>query len=151
MMLEKMRADGQVAAVGCYEQVLRSRLATAWRRFSRFIKHYRRVVIISLGIPSRPARGYYETYIKSFCALWDAQKIREHEFSFYMADRIPSYELQDRMLALGYKIVGIKPRTMFKYLDHVEAGTVTVKLDLPKNHRRMKRKKNFLSSGGAAK
>ena len=151
LMLSNMQQDSRVVAVGCYEQVLRHPLATAWRRVIRFLKHYKRVILNGLGIPTRPPRGFYEKYIKSFCALWDLQKVKQYGFSFYMAEKIPTYELQDKMQALGYKIIGIKPSVIFQYLDHVEAGTVSLKENLPSHHRRMKRKQKFLSAEASSK
>jgi GT2 family glycosyltransferase len=145
-MLQTMQQKDRVVAVGCYEQVLRSPWATAWRRLIRFLKHYKRVLLQALGISTRPPRGFYERYIKSFCALWDMQTVKQHGFTLYMAEKIPTYELQDRMRDLGFHIIGIKPRVIFQYLDHVEAGTVSLKENLPSHHRRVKRKQKFLSA-----
>lgn len=147
-MLTTIQADPKVVAVGCYEQVLRHPLATAWRRFIRFVKHYHRVLLQAMGVATRPPRGYVEQYIKSFCALWDVQKIKAKGWQFYMEDKIPTYALQDRMRACGYTIASIKPRHVFQYLDHVEAGTVSLKENLPSHHRRVKRKQKMLQHQG---
>ena len=144
MMLEKCRADAKVVAVGCYEQVYRGTLKTAWRTTIRFIKHSYRQAKVLLGFKTRPPRGYYEVYLKSFCALWNLKIVKSLGMHFFMNDRIPSYELQDKMRALGYKIEDIPAKEIFQYLDHVEAGTVSLKLGYSEKHRRNKRKKSIL-------
>lgn len=144
MMLEKCSSDPSVAAVGCYEQVYRGRLKTTWRVFIRFIKHIYRKAKVLLGLNTRPPRGYYEVYLKSFCALWNVKMMKNLNMRFFMGDRIPGYELQDKMRALGYKIVDIPAKIVFQYLEHVEAGTVSVKSGYSDAHRRIKRKKSIL-------
>lgn len=136
MMLDEMRGDPKVFAVGCIDQIDRGLLRTVWRHVSRFMKHYSRKTMLALGLPSRQPKPYYEIYLKSFCALWNVSLIRDHAMHFSMADRTPGYEMQDRLTALGYKIVYIPPRKMFRYLDHVQSGTVAAAGTYGMGHRR---------------
>ena len=55
-----------------------------------------------------------------------------------MDDRVPGYTLQDRMVALGYGIKFLSPRKIFRYLDHIQAGTVAAAGTYGENHRRTK-------------
>ena len=125
LMLAECLANERVMAVGCVEQINRGVARTIWRFVSRFCGHYFRRLKISLGLNSREPKPYREIYLKSFCALWNAKAIKQHGLSFYMNDRIPGYEIQDRLTPLGYTIVYLPARTMFRYLDHVESGTVS--------------------------
>lgn len=136
MMLDAIRRDPTVFAVGCIDQIDRGLLRTAWRHASRFMKHYSRKAMLALGLPSRQPKPYYEIYLKSFCALWNVSLIRDHAMHFSMADRTPGYEMQDRLTALGYRIVYIPPRKMFRYLDHVQSGTVAAAGTYGQGHRR---------------
>jgi len=58
--------------------------------------------------------------------------------SFAMVERIPGYEMQDRLPQLGYKFAYIPPREMFRYLDHIEAGTVSMVNGYDMHHKRVK-------------
>lgn len=138
ILLEKISANSQVAAVGCLEQVKRPVYATAWRVLLRGIKYYTRKTKVALGLKTREPRLFYEVYLKSFCTLWNANIIKQHGMSFAMVERIPGYEMQDLLPKLGYQFVAIPPREMFSYLDHIEAGTVSMVSALGKNHKRVK-------------
>lgn len=138
MMLKLMRKDEKVAAVGCLEQINRGVIRTWWRLGTRYLSHHSRRLKLALGIPSKEPKPYKEIYLKSFCALWNARIIKAAGLSFSMNDRIPGYELQDRLLASGYKVSLISPRKMFAYLDHVQAGTVSAIGGYGKQHRRVK-------------
>ena len=96
-MLAQMRSDDRVAAVGCLEQVRRTRLETAWRIFIRASKYYFRRAKVALGFNTREPRLFYEIYLKSFCTLWNVDIIRQQGMSFAMNERIPGYEMQDRL------------------------------------------------------
>ncbi|MFM1956224.1 MAG: hypothetical protein RIR20_1044, partial [Pseudomonadota bacterium] len=65
-------------------------------------------------------------------------------YSFLMANRIPGYELQDLLRRTGYKIKTVSPMRLFKFLDHVEAGTVGLRAGYTDLNRRVKRKKSIL-------
>ena len=138
ILLEKISANHHIAAVGCLEQVNRPIYATAWRVLLRSIKYYTRKVKVTLGIRTREPRLFYEVYLKSFCTLWNAKIIKAHDMSFAMVERIPGYEMQDRLPKLGYEFIAIPPSQMFTYLDHIEAGTVSMVSALGKNHKRVK-------------
>ncbi len=152
ILLEKIKTERNIAAVGCFEQVERTRLQTAWRLSSRAVKYYKRRLKRALGLKTRDPRLFYEIYLKSFCTLWDVNIIRKHGLNFAMVERIPGYEIQDQLRTLGYDFIGIAPRKMFKYLDHIEAGTVSLVQGLDANHKRVKNKqaiiqKNMIEKG----
>ncbi len=138
ILLEKISDNSQVAAVGCLEQVNRPVYASAWRGLLRGVKYYTRTIKVLLGFKTREPRLFYEIYLKSFCTLWNANIIKQHGMSFAMVERIPGYEMQDLLPKLGYQFVAIPPRQMFSYLDHIEAGTVSMVNALAKNHKRVK-------------
>jgi hypothetical protein len=93
---------------------------------------------------ARDPKPYVEQYIKSFFALWDVKLMKEKGYSFLMANRIPGYELQDQLKLAGYKIKTVSPMRLFKFLDHVEAGTVGLRAGYTDLNRRVKRKKSIL-------
>jgi GT2 family glycosyltransferase len=139
-----LQRDDQVAAVGCLEQLNRGYLRTVWRITSRFVKHYSRRFRLFLGFNARPPKPYLEEYIKSFCALWNIGLMKKRGYSFLMANRIPGYELQDQLKKSGYQIKTVSPMRLFKFLDHVEAGTVGLRDGYTDLNRRVKRKKSIL-------
>lgn len=53
-----------------------------------------------------------------------------------MDDRVPGYTLQDRLSNLGYGIKCLSPRKIFRYLDHIQAGTVAAIGGYGTQHRR---------------
>ena len=128
----------KVAAVGCLEQLDRGILRSIWRMVSRFLKHYTRRSLRAIGVKAREPKPYRETHLKSFCTLWNVRLIKKHGFHFQMDSRNPGYELQDRMAALNYKIGLISPRKIFRYLDHIQSGTVSAMGGYSNNHRRVK-------------
>lgn len=137
-MLQKISSNQQVAAVGCLEQVYRSPFELAWRVPVRAVKYYFRKLKLTLGLKTREPRLFYEIYFKSFCALWNVDIIRRHNMSFAMVERIPGYEMQDQLRQLGYSFEAISPREMFRYLDHIEAGTVSLVRGRTGSHKRIK-------------
>jgi GT2 family glycosyltransferase len=143
-MLKLCVGDNSIVAVGCLEQLNRGYIRTAWRVGSRFVKYHLRRAKLSLGIKTREPKPYLEEYIKSFCALWNVKWMKQQGLTFYMAGRIPTYELQDILKAKGYKINLVSPMRLFKYLDHVEAGTVGLVSGYSDANRRSKRKKSIL-------
>lgn len=130
-MLDTMRSTENIAAIGCLEQLNRGLIRSAWRFFSRAIKMSTRKLRMKLGINSRPAKPLKEQYIKSFFACWNVNIIRQSGCSFMMGDRNPGYELQDQLKAKGYFIETIEPKKLFKYLEHVKAGTKSTSTRLP--------------------
>ncbi|MDB6144832.1 MAG: hypothetical protein JWP80_3876 [Pseudomonas sp.] len=138
MMIGLCAGPHKVAAVGCVEQLNRGRVRSLWRLASRFLKHYVRRGSRALGIPAKDPKPYREKYLKSFCALWNVQLIKQHGLHFLMDERNPGYELQDRMVALGYTINFLSPPIMFRYLDHLQSGTVSASGGYATTHRRVK-------------
>lgn len=148
-MLGFFQADPKVAAVGCLEQLNRGYFRRGWRIFSRFCKYYSRKIRLSLGFAAREPKPYLEEYIKSFCALWNVSLMRRMGYTFLMNNRIPGYELQDQLKLAGYKIKTVSPERLFKFLDHVEAGTVGLRAGYSDVNRRVKRKQNILKKIGS--
>ncbi|UQS14283.1 glycosyltransferase family 2 protein [Pseudomonas sp. HS6] len=136
MMINECMQSLDTAAVGCVEQLDRGVLRDTWRLSSRYFKHYFRRAKLQLGLRSREPKPYRETHLKSFCTLWNARLIKAHGLHFSMDDRVPGYTLQDRLSNLGYGIRFLSPRTIFRYLDHIQAGTVAAAGGYTKNHRR---------------
>lgn len=138
MMIDQCAGPGEVAAVGCLEQLNRGVARSAWRLVSRFFKHYARRGLLALGLKAKSPKPFRETHLKSFCTLWNVRLIKKHGLHFQMDERNPGYELQDRMAALNYKIVFLSPQKIFRYLDHIQSGTVSAMGGYAKNHRRVK-------------
>lgn len=136
LLLDRCMAGPKVAAAGCVEQLNRGLTRTLWRHSSRFCKHYFRRGLRALGLPGRAPKPWKEQHLKSFCTLWNARAMKQHGLHFCMDDRVPGYTLQDRMLELGYQISLVSPGRLFKYLDHVQAGTVAAAGGYAANHRR---------------
>ncbi|MVV48067.1 glycosyltransferase [Pseudomonas sp. PB120] len=138
MMIDQCMWHREVAAVGCLEQLDRGVVRSAWRLASRFCKHYTRRSLLALGVQARAPKPYREKHLKSFCTLWNVALIKHHGFHFQMDDRNPGYELQDRMTARGYAVRFVSPRKMFRYLDHIQSGTVSAMGGYARNHRRVR-------------
>jgi len=138
LMLRQCSAPQDVVAVGCLEQLDRGVVRSVWRLTSRFAKHYTRRSLRALGLNARAPSPYREIHLKSFCTLWNARLIKQHGLHFHMNGGNPGYELQDRMTELGYRVECIAPRQMFRYLDHIQSGTVAAMGGFGKNHRRVK-------------
>lgn len=136
LLLDRCTAHSKVAAAGCVEQLNRGLVRTVWRHSSRYCKHYFRRGLRALGLPGRPPKPWKEQHLKSFCTLWNAKAMKQHGLHFCMDDRVPGYTLQDRMVELGYDISLVSPGRLFKYLDHVQSGTVAAAGGYDANHRR---------------
>jgi hypothetical protein len=138
MMMRECTKNADMAAVGCVEQLDRGLLRDSWRLTSRFCKHHVRRLKVHLGLRSKPPRPYKETHLKSFCTLWNARVMKSLGLHFCMDEEVPGYTLQDRMVGLGYGVRFLSPRKIFRYLDHIQAGTVAAAGTYGKDHRRTK-------------
>ena len=138
MMMRECTKSADMAAVGCVEQLDRGLLRDTWRLTSRFCKHHVRRLKVHLGLRSKPPRPYKETHLKSFCTLWNARLMKSLGLHFCMDEEVPGYTLQDRMVGLGYGVRFLSPRKIFRYLDHIQAGTVAAAGTYGKDHRRTK-------------
>lgn len=145
LMMRECTKLPDMAAVGCVEQIDRGALRDAWRLSSRYFKHYLRRAKQRIGLPSREPKPYRETHLKSFCTLWNARLIKANALHFSMDDRVPGYTLQDRMVGLGYGVKFLSPRTVFRYLDHIQAGTVAASGRYGNGHRRTRMYHSALS------
>jgi len=138
LMLAASQKDPALFAAGCLEQINRGAVRSIWRLTSRFAKHYIRRVKKSLGLSSRAPKPPRELYLKSFFALWNAKLIKQHNLHFAMNDELPGYAAQAQMLALGYRTNALAPRRIFKYLEHIQSGTVAASGNYGQQHRRTK-------------
>jgi len=143
-VIELMAKDQALAAVGCLDQIDRGSFRRAWRIFRRFIKRYYRTSKMFFKIQSKQPNSYYESNIKSFFACWNLKIIRKYGYTFQMANRNPTYELQDLLKAKGFKIGLIHPSELFKYLDHIQSGTVSIINGLGNQHKRVQNKQAIL-------
>lgn len=142
--LRRMQQQPRLAAIGCLHQLNRGHFRLFWRAFTGFFKYHSRRLKHSLGLPARQARPYIEPYIKSFFALWNAGLMKQLGYRFYMEQEIPGYVLQDKLAAQGYVIERMSPSRLFRYLDHVEAGTVGLVNGYTAQNRRLQRKQTML-------
>jgi hypothetical protein len=139
-----MQENEKVTAIGCLHQLHRGYMKTVWRTVNGFFKYHFRRLKLTLGLQARPPKPYIESYIKSFFALWNVRLMKEMGLQFLMKDRIPDYALQDILPAKGYQIKRLSPMHLFKFLDHMETGTVSLVSSYTDGHRRLVRKKNRL-------
>ena len=143
LMLNECRTDEKLIAAGCVDQIYRGRFRIVWRLVTRYLKYHSRRLKTALGLKSRLPRPYTEKHVKSFCSLWNIKTIKQHGWTFAMDGKIPSYAIQDKLGEYGYAMAYIPARTMFRYLDHIEAGTVAATGGYHGGHRRTKK---YLSS-----
>ncbi len=143
MMLVHM-VEG-VVAVGTTEQVQRAWHSTAWRAFRRGSRFLVQRGAIRLGLREAAARPWREIHLKSFCCLWDVTVIRREQLQFSMGILNPGYVMQDQLQARGYKIVVLPPSTVFRYLDHVQSGTLVETGDHSGNRRRTSQYRKILA------
>ena len=138
MMMSHGTSHRRIVAVGCLEQINRGRISATWRFVSRLMKFQYRTFMHTIGLPSKEPKPYRETYLKSFCTLWNCNIIKKHNLYFMMDSRVPGYSLQDKVIKLGYTVTSLSSRTIFGYLDHIQAGTVAAAGSYGLNHRRSK-------------
>lgn len=143
LLLEHCIGRPGIAAVGCLEQLDRGLARSAWRLATRFVRHYVRRGLRALGLNTRTPRPYRERHLKSFCALWNVRLIKQHGLRFQLDSRNPGYELQDRLQHMGYGIRTVAPRSLFRYLDHLQSGTVAANGGYRREHRRVRAYRDF--------
>ncbi|KPW16860.1 hypothetical protein ALO90_03548 [Pseudomonas amygdali pv. aesculi] len=124
MMMSHSTAHPRTAAVGCVEQINRGFIRTIWRFSTRLLKFHYRTLTRHIGLPSKTPKPYRETYLKSFCTLWDCNIMKKHNLHFMMDNRVPGYSLKYKVIKLGYAITFLSARALFGYLDPIQAGTV---------------------------
>lgn len=138
MMMSHSTAHPRTVAVGCVEQINRGFIRTTWRFGTRLLKFHYRTFMRHIGLPAKTPKPYRETYLKSFCTLWDCNIIKKHNLHFMMDNRVPGYSLQDKVIKLGYAITFLSARALFGYLDHIQGGTVAAAGTYGSDHRRSK-------------
>ena len=124
LLLDAMHRSDQVAGVGALYQVHKKLYRRTWRMLKKGIRYYYRKVGRLLGLTDKPVKLYYETYIKSFCALWRVDLIRSRQLRFAMDDLNPGYAMQQALMDEGFRFVILPTRKLFRYLDHVQSGTL---------------------------
>ncbi len=124
LLMDAMNDSDQVAGVGALYQVHKKLWRRAWRMLKKGIRYYYRRVARFLHLSDAPAKLYYETYIKSFCALWRVDLIKNRQLRFTMNDLNPGYAMQQALMDEGYRFVTLPTRKLFRYLDHVQSGTL---------------------------
>lgn len=136
--------DNKVAAVGCLEPVYRGPAHSFVRYVMRGAKYHYRKARLALGFTTRRPKLHFETHLKSFCSLWSVPIIRQHGLTFSMAQRNPSYEMQDRLRNLGYTLAEVSPQRLFRYLDHVDKATASARDGMRINDRRSNKYRRIL-------
>ena len=126
--------SGQAVCAGPADQRNRKALSRTWRSSKRFIRDFLRKE--SRRTDSTGKFRHSDSYIKSFCSLWDAALIQSQNLKFCAEDRNPGYEMQDQMLNLGHKLKIINPQKIFQYVAHVQGGTHAEMGVHKKDHRR---------------
>lgn len=114
----------KVVAVGTCEQRHRKVYKKFARVVKKFTRYYYRKGLHLLGLSNLEPKPFIDSYLKSFCCLWDVGVIRRHGLNFCADNLNPSYGMQDKLIALGYRLVRLPTRQIFSYLDHVQSGTV---------------------------
>ena len=128
--LESEICSANVVAVGCVDQVHRP----IYRKVARKIKQLYR--------PKRAKnRG---VYLKSHCCLYNADLVKSLNLNFLGSWGNPGEEMQAILKDKGYGIKAVSSAKMFKYMDHVQSGTV-VEQGLTKNKRRISSYRHLIS------
>ena len=127
--------DESAAVVGCLDQVHRSPLRRSMRKLRRWRQRNWRMLLMRLGWPTMRLPGP-ESYVRSFCALWNVGAMRQHDLQFYNGDDNPGYAMQDALTELGFSVVTFPSSHIFQFLDHVQAGTPVEMANVKGNRRR---------------
>lgn len=145
VFLKQMLQHPKTAVIGCLEQIDRGYLRRGWRLFSRYCAHHYRHLKCRLGLSSKDPKPYKEAYLKSFFALWNTSLLRQHQLTFTQNHRTPGYEAQDQLKKFNYDVVSFSVNKLFRYLDHVEAATVSAQGGYDKHHRRTRKYIEFIN------
>jgi hypothetical protein len=118
-----MASRSNAVAVGTLEQVHRSPMRQWIRETRRRIRNFARRSVSKLSASTRRNSEAKETYLKSFCCLWNVEVIREHGLWFEGSGRNPGYEMQDFLKSSGCHLMELPAKFIFQHLDHVQSGT----------------------------
>jgi len=135
-MLSLLHSSSTCVGVGCVEQVDRGKARSFFRFLKKAFSYYYRLLLTRMGIECRQVKFYHEKHLKSFCALWDKRQIKNNGLRFCMQDKNPGYVMQDELVDRGYQVIKLRPAIMFKYLDHIQSGTLVETGEHSKAHRR---------------
>ena len=91
---------------------------------TRAIRYYYQYLGRKLKLTDKTPSPYREKYLKSYCCLWNVESIKSNGLLFCADDRNPSYTMQDKFDEAGFVLVKLPTKTIFKYLDHVQGGTM---------------------------
>ena len=117
--------DGsQVAAAGAKYQRHRRIHKRAFRIVKKASRYYTRKLLIGLRLSASEPKPYRDPYLKSFCCMWDVDLIRKTGLKFSTGSKNPGYEMQDTLQNEGFRFIDVGTAAMFRYLSHVQSGTV---------------------------
>ncbi len=116
----RLEADPKAACLGS------GKIETdpAWYRAMKRMWNTRRMKAWArrlVGAPPIPEPGWYP---RSYCALYDAEKVRELGLDFQAAPGHPAGERMYRgLLDAGYTCLRLNPDEMHRYVEHVSHAT----------------------------
>ncbi len=131
-LLFNQMTNARAVCAGSVDQRNRKFLSRLWRATKKHICRRTKPPAESSQRKHKPN----DDYIKSFCCLWDVSLIRKLGLKFCAADRNPGYEMQDKLLNLGYKLKKINTQELFQHVSHVQGGTPAEMGVHDKGHRR---------------
>lgn len=128
-------------AVGCLHQINRGRVRFFYRYLSRLVKFMMRSIVSTISSKSRAPKNFKEDFIKTFCALYDLEKLKKYKLDFFShANEVPSNDLQEEMLKKGYQRSIWSASKIFSFMDHVEEAT---HIETGMNRKRLRRVNRF--------
>jgi len=125
-----------VAAVGTRDQRHRKPHKRIFRICKKIIRYYFRKLTLTLGLSKASPKPIRDNYLKSFCCMWDVNLIRSRNLKFTSEMKNPGYKIQDELTQNGFIFVDIGTSTLFKFLSHIQSGTVVELNNIGKNQRR---------------
>ena len=137
LMIDTMQKNSAVA-VGTVDQLHRHAGKRLWRLFNRAIRYYGRYIGRKLKLTDKFPSPYREKYLKSYCCLWNVEIIKSNGLLFNSDNRNPSYTMQDKFKEAGFVLIKLPTATIFKYLDHIQSGTM-VEIGLHRQEHRRSR------------
>jgi GT2 family glycosyltransferase len=140
-MTTEFKKEPNLFAIGCLHQIDRGRLRFFYRYVSRLIKFMFRTVVSKVSNKIRAPKNFKEDYIKTFCALYDLEKLKKLKVDFFSnANEVPSNNLQKIMLKKGYQRSIWPASKIFSFMDHVEEAT---HIETGMNRKRLRRVSRF--------
>lgn len=138
LMLESILCQPNAVAVGCVDQRYRSLPQRLWRRAKNQIKSHGMGRSGSGSPYQHDSALQKDSYLKSFCCLWDVKALRELQLRFCHGGRNPGYSMQDKLRESGFTLVHLRTKEVFSFLSHVQSGTHAEMGVHEKDHRRVR-------------